>query len=169
MRSDPLQELIEGHERVSEWLDIKKNASGLLEVEVPADLIQLQVFFRRHVLDHFAYEDRQVFPALLAVDPSPGTHALVAELREEHKQILAACGRLFTDLAWCLTTEDVPAAIRARQPQAQELLDTVLAHAGREDARLLPLVETHRQQLAAIIRDTENQAYQASNCCSPPS
>ncbi len=156
MIPDPLQVLIDGHDRVSEWLDTMWNAMGLLEGDTPTDLLQLQAFFRVHVREHFEFEERLVFPALLEADDSPGTRALIEELQADHVRILAACGKLFIDLAWCMTAEDTAEHVRAVKGRARELIEAVLAHAGHEDEALLPLMRTHRVALAKCMAESES-------------
>ncbi len=148
MTTDPLRELVEGHERVSEWLSTMWNAMGLMSSNGPADLAQLQIFFSTHVMEHFALEETVVFPALLERDSSNAVSILVEELRKDHVAILGATSRLMADLAWCMAHDEPAEHIRALQGRTRDLIEAILAHAAREDAHLLPIVAMHRQAVA---------------------
>jgi iron-sulfur cluster repair protein YtfE (RIC family) len=148
MNTDPLRTLVEGHERVSEWLTTMWEAPGLLEDHSPAHLIRLQAFLRDHVMDHFELEETVIFPALLELDARPAVASLVAELRRDHVRILGACSRLFAGQAWALAGPDSGQTLRALRSNARQLIETLLAHAAREDAHLLPYVSEHRAAIA---------------------
>jgi hemerythrin-like domain-containing protein len=148
MSPDPMRILLEGHERVSEWLTTMWDATGLLDSEGPTDLIRLQQFLRSHVMEHFELEESVIFPALLELDDRPAVAMLVEELRREHVNILGACSRLFSGLSWALANADSDKTLRALRGNARELIETLLAHAAREDAHLLPFVSEHREAIA---------------------
>lgn len=149
MTTDPMRTLLEGHERVSEWLTTMWDATGLLDSESPADLIRLQGFLRAHVLEHFELEETVIFPALLELDDRPAVAMLIAELRKDHVRILGGCSRLFSGLSWALANPDSQETLRALRGNARELIEALLAHAAREDAHLLPFVGDHREAIAA--------------------
>lgn len=52
-----------------------------------------------------------------------------------------------SDLAWCMASADSPEHVRAMRGRSRELIELILAHAAREDLRLLPLVAEHRETL----------------------
>jgi len=151
MTTDPLRTLVEGHEHVSEWLSTMWEATGVLDGEDPADILRLQTFLRTHVMEHFELEEQVVFPALLRLDESQAVSILVSELRRDHVKILGACSRLFRDLAWAMANDDSAESLTALRGNARELIDTLLAHAAREDAHLLPLVAQHKDAIAQVM------------------
>jgi len=151
---DPLQRLIDGHHHVSEWLLALESAIGLLQAYEPADLRELQSWFSIHVRRHFLFEESRVFPALEAIDGQGRAGALVEELRREHLDILTRSGHIFADLARCVASGRDAERVRAVSERARVLVADVLAHAEREDAELLPLVQRHRQAIATWHRDT---------------
>lgn len=150
---DPLQEMLDDHKMVSEWL-INLDAAGriLIEAGTPAAPEALEQYFRVHVREHFLFEELRIFPALTAVAPGPGLATLIAELRNEHVDIYAETGRLFGELAWLAVVpgDDVARARAATRTRAT--VDLILAHARKEDERLLPLLEVHREPVLAWLK-----------------
>ncbi len=149
---DPLHMLIKGHESVSEWIENLWNAVGVAEAASIEDVDLVIRFFGQHVREHFLYEEMQLFPVLLRVDPDPATGKLVERLRLEHVAILSGCSALMGNLAWCMTAPDPVARIGAFRAEARGLIDLVLAHAAYEDEHLLPRVMLNR---AAILAHSE--------------
>lgn len=145
---DPLVTLVQDHKLVSEWMTTMWNAIGLLEGVEASDLIRLQEFLREHVMDHFELEERVIFPALLELDTNPAVAQLITALREDHVDILSKTSRLFGSLSWAMTNDDSEESLRALMGRARKLIEDLLAHAAREDAHLLPLVQDHRQAIA---------------------
>ena len=154
MTTDPMRTLVEEHQLVSEWLSTMWNAMGLLDGEGPEDLIRLQAFLRANVREHFEFEERHVFPALLSPDVAPTARVLVNELRREHVEILGDCSRLFSGLSWAMASDDSVDAIRALKKLTREIIDKILAHAAREDRHLLPLVQEHLQAISKSIESS---------------
>ena len=69
-----------------------ENFKRLLKNDYPPDAAQQLDHITRNVAEklahHFAIEEDQLFPALLANNPSPTTVSVIAELRLEHLTLL---------------------------------------------------------------------------------
>jgi iron-sulfur cluster repair protein YtfE (RIC family) len=153
MTSDPLRILSDRKARLSEWLSAAWENSCPLDCEAPPrEVLFLQRFLRRHVLDHFELQQRVIFPALLEADPRQQVAELVAELRDEQRGILNACAELLSELALSMAHEDASRSVRAQCDRTRQLLDTLLANAHHEDTALLPLVREHRDVIADRLR-----------------
>jgi len=59
-------------------------------------------FFKQHVLGHFAYEERHVFPGLLQAGLGPDVARAVADIRKDHRALCKEVKQLTALLA---TTE----------------------------------------------------------------
>ena len=58
-----------------------------------------KLFLTKKVVDHFTYEERCIFPALLQANPSEEVRHLVSEIQADHKLLLREAKRLHKILA----------------------------------------------------------------------
>ena len=79
-----------------------RNVHGLFRGDCPPDAAQqfaeIKQLITAKMAEHFAYEENQVFPMLLADPADPQLVQLVTELRTEHAALLAAGQRLSRQL-----------------------------------------------------------------------
>jgi len=141
---DPLKALVDGHGQVSEWLKLVEEAAKL-PGKATEDVEQLTTFFRLNVRQHFLYEEVNIFPQVLEADSSPATATLIAELRDEHQIILKETGMMLQELAHAVLDQKSSSQVQAR---VQRVLESMKAHALKEDTHLLPLVESNRTAIA---------------------
>jgi hypothetical protein len=119
---------------------------GEVDCHEPERLEALRDFLRVHFREPIVFQQTRVLPALLELEPS--AEPLVAEARAEHLAILESLGRLFEQLAACLTASEghgghCPAADRGRS-----ILEHAIDRLGHTEQRLLPLLLSHRDPLA---------------------
>ena len=65
----------------------------------PQDFANIQRLLAERIVEHFAYEDQTVFPAMLAHCSSPETAKLIAELSQEHVKLAKETERISARLA----------------------------------------------------------------------
>ena len=94
------QSLILGPARVDHEILTRamENAHRLLRGERPPDAAQqfahIQQILAERIQEHFAYEENQVFPALLTNNPGEPVAQVIAELLTDHRTLLTAAQRL---------------------------------------------------------------------------
>ena len=59
----------------------------------------MQQFFKHHVIGHFAYEERHIFPGLLRAGLGGDVARAVAEIRKDHRVLIKEVKRLTALLA----------------------------------------------------------------------
>lgn len=156
-RTDPLRKMLEGHIGVSEWLHNFRAAVRLMDSERAwTDFRGIEDYFRRHVRDHFLFEEEFMFPAVLEVDHTPSTQALVARLREDHVGILTELSGLFRALATCVAEPRDPEQLDALKVRAQDIIDRILAHSAEEDDYLVPILQRHLDEITVAWSEREN-------------
>ena len=57
-------------------------------------IVDIKLFLNQKLVDHFAFEEQHLFPALLAANLGESTARLVAALQEDHRPLLVEAGRL---------------------------------------------------------------------------
>jgi hypothetical protein len=144
-RADPLQDVLDGHKLASEWFVALQEAGRLLaRPDVPPDPTELVTYFRLNVLAHFEFEERRIFPALAAVDGDPELASLLTALTEEHREITLTVGSLLSEMArYQVDRADAEARVRANM-LLHKVVESILAHAAREDAGMLPALARNR-------------------------
>jgi hypothetical protein len=93
-------------------------------------------FLRKKVVEHFAFEERRIFPALLEAFPSEGVADLVLKLRADHKRLMQEARRLDQMLADETAAYNRPSSLRKGMLNFFHRLEK---HAAKED-ELFPLL-----------------------------
>jgi hemerythrin-like domain-containing protein len=156
MTEDTLQHLFRHHDQqhrqISEWASLVRVATLLQPGALARPRVaRLRHFYRDTMLAHFAFEERTLFPALLAVC---GTAYLEHRLRsfvEEHDELRLRIEVLLADL------DSLGGPVEAREAEdavvrrGRLTIDRLLEHAAEEDELLLPLLERHRGELREAL------------------
>ena len=94
----------------------------------------MRLFLRKKVVEHFAFEERTLFPALLDAFPDEAVADLVSDLRDDHKRLLRQAERLDKTL-----TDETAAYNRASllRKGMQQFFHSLEKHAIKE-SELIP-------------------------------
>ena len=96
---DPLRTLEEQHGQISEWAaQVHASAAFVAGQLSPGRAERLAEFYRGKVLNHFRYEERILFPALLEVCGSPTLERRFQAIIEEHDELRLRIEILLADL-----------------------------------------------------------------------
>ena len=137
------QQAVEDHRFLSEYLANVHTSAELFREQQPGKRIEsMKAFLAEHVIGHFAFEEKHVFPQLLG--SAPATRRAVAELVEEHKAMRAAAGRLRRRLRNADASGSAQSLARAEQ-SFRDLLSILQTHAIKEDNILLALKQSRRR------------------------
>ena len=71
---------------------------GIYSTEPTQDFANLKRFITERIERHFSNEETQLFPVLLADNPTAKTKQLIAELRQEHADLLERAQLLSTQV-----------------------------------------------------------------------
>jgi len=149
-RPDPLIRLIRNQEYVSEYVEnLEKMLDSFYDAEAWEKLKPIEVFFRRNVMAHFAFEEKTVFPALRQEIGTPEVLRLLDELAEEHVPMRVLATEFIRMASDSASAEDEEIR-RKLYGIGNEIVDKLQPHASKEDERLLPLI---RKNLAFFKRE----------------
>ena len=138
---DPLARLIMDHEEVSEHLEILEEILNFLgEKEVWSKIKLLENFFKRNVTDHFEFEEKTIFPAILSGTITAETIKLILELQGEHGRILKELEGFRKIISENTVPLNKEASLRLKAA-GKEVMHSLLRHASKEDEKLLPILK----------------------------
>ena len=108
---------------------------------VEKQIVDLKLFLNQKLVDHFAFEERHLFPALLAANPGESTARLVAALQEDHQPLLVEASRLNEMLS---DQKLVSGRAKELQQALVDFLTNLHKHSSQEDelSRTLPVAAT---------------------------
>ena len=141
------QQAVEDHRFLSEYVANVQRSTALFNERQPDKRIAaVKAFLAEHVIGHFAFEEKHVFPQLLARESASATRQVVAELVDEHTAMRAAVRRLRR------TMRNVQAAGTARslerlEQSFRDFLGILQAHAVKEDNILLAVKQSRRHAM----------------------
>ena len=78
--------------------NLRRMRRGIYSTEPSRDFANLKRFITEKIARHFSNEETQLFPALLADNPTEKTTQLIAELRREHTDLLERAQLLGTQV-----------------------------------------------------------------------
>lgn len=138
------QQAVQDHRFLSEYVANVRQSTALFDEPDPDKRIAaMKAFLAEHVIGHFAFEERHVFPQLLAREPAPATRQAVAKLVEEHIAMRADVRRLRRRLRSVPASGNAHSLARLEQ-SFREFLDVLQAHAVTEDNILLAVKQARR-------------------------
>lgn len=130
---EPLRrELESAHHDVSELVSVLEHWE---ETRTDASVDAVMEFLRVRVREHFLWEERELFPRLVAQDPN--LRPTIARLREQHLDLLRDIAELYQELSGGLLTAK-PGTKLDLAAHVRPIVDRLVAHARFEDEALLP-------------------------------
>ena len=148
---DPLKRLINDHEKVSEYVE---NLGEILVLRYEKEdwnkVRRVENFFGRHVIDHFGFEEKIIFPAILSRIGTAESTKLILELQKEHKVILEE----LQEFQNIISVSTIPLEEETNvtlNVVGKRIMDSLLRHASKEDVELLPIVEKNKQIFDKVI------------------
>ena len=143
-RVDPLVRLIEDHEDVSEYLENLEEVLGFLhEEETWSKIKPIEDFLKRNLVEHFEFEEKIVFPAILSGCATPESIKLILELQREHGIMLKGFEEFQKITSENVLPLDKETNVRLNVV-GRDIIDSLLAHASKEDDELLPILKKNR-------------------------
>ncbi len=142
---DPLIRLVNDHENISEFLEGVEQTMGFLhDDEAWKDIKPIEEFFRRHIIYHFEFEEKDVFPVILSKLATLESIKLILELQKEHGFILTKLWEFMN-----ITSKKTAPVDKETSAQlncmGRNIIHLLLTHASKEDDKLLPLLEKNKE------------------------
>jgi len=141
------QQAVEDHRFLSEYLaNVQRSAALFKEPEAHDRLSAMRAFLAEHVIGHFGFEERHVFPHLLESAPDPAIRQAVLELIDEHRAMRTGVRKLRRGMRHVHASGDAPSLARLEE-SFREFLVVLQAHAVKEDNILLAFKQSRRQAI----------------------
>jgi hemerythrin-like domain-containing protein len=141
------QQAVEDHRFLSEYLaNVQRSATLFNEPEAHERLSAMRAFLAEHVIGHFGFEERRVFPHLLESARDPAIRQAVLELVDEHRAMRTGVRKLRREMRHAQVSGDARSLARLEE-SFREFLDVLQAHAVKEDNILLAFKQSRRQAI----------------------
>ena len=141
------QQAVEDHRFLSEYLaNVQRSAALFKEPEAHDRLSAMRAFLAEHVIGHFGFEERHVFPHLLESARDPAIRQAVLELVDEHRAMRTGVRKLRREMRHAQVSGDARSLARLEE-SFREFLDVLQAHAVKEDNILLAFKQSRRQAI----------------------
>jgi hemerythrin-like domain-containing protein len=138
------QRAVEDHRFLSEYVANVQRSTELFNERHPQKRIEaLTAFLAEHVIGHFAFEEKQVFPQLLARERGSATRLAVVELVDEHKLMRVAVRSLRRRIRTVQASGN-PESLARLERSFRDFLGVLQAHAVKEDNMLLAEKQARR-------------------------
>jgi hemerythrin-like domain-containing protein len=142
---EPLIRLVNDHEKISEFLEgVLETRSFLHEEEDWRKIKPIEEYFQRHIIHHFEFEERQVFPAILSNLATTESVKLILELQKEHGVILTKLWEFLSTTSKMTAPVDKETSAQLNS-MGRKIIHLLLTHASKEDDKLLPLLEKNKK------------------------
>jgi iron-sulfur cluster repair protein YtfE (RIC family) len=142
---DPLIRLVNDHEKISEFLEEVVETRGFFhEEEEWRKINPIEEYFQRHIIHHFEFEEKKVFPAILLKLATLESIKLILELQKEHGVILTKL-REFRSITSKKNTPVDKETGSQLNFVGRKIIHLLLTHASKEDDKLLPILEKNRE------------------------
>jgi hemerythrin-like domain-containing protein len=141
------QQAVEDHRFLSEYVANVQGSTALFNEPQPQKRIAaMRAFLAGHVIGHFAFEEKHVFPQLLAREHAPATRQTVLDLVEEHGAMRATVRNLRRRMR-NLHSPGNPQSLARLEQSFRDFLDILQAHAVKEDNLLLAVKQSRRHAI----------------------
>lgn len=138
---DPLIRLVKDHEKISEFLEsVLETRVFLHEEEAWRKIEPIEEYFQRHIIHHFEFEEKKVFPAILLNLATRESIELILELQKEHGVILTKLREFQSIISEKNAPVDKETSAQLNS-KGRKIIHLLLAHASKEDDRLIPILE----------------------------
>jgi iron-sulfur cluster repair protein YtfE (RIC family) len=104
-------------------------------------LKELNKFFDEHIVDHFKFEEKEIFDVIINLATTEEKH-FIRNLQEEHIQLLDKIDRFKDIFAQC-ETEPEKDKLEELVKLSKGMIETMLDHAHKEDTQLFPLLRKY--------------------------
>jgi iron-sulfur cluster repair protein YtfE (RIC family) len=127
------------HEAVSEYVaNVSQLVALLHEKDAARKIGGMRAFLQTYVMEHFAFEESTVFPAVLTVDQRQTTRDLIAELLKEHVVLLQDTKAL-NEMLLQGNLSDGEYVLRVERA-FRAFFGKLQRHAAKEDTIFIPLL-----------------------------
>lgn len=134
---DPLEQLLKYHRNISEYvIDFEKTMDYSRDSE-SWKTPEFEDFLKKYFYDHFAFEERRIFPVMVKKIGGAALNETVQELYKEHEEMLAKVSKVRKAVK-----ED--AVDREVFMLAREVFSQLLEHAAKEDDEIVPVLKKNR-------------------------
>jgi hemerythrin-like domain-containing protein len=141
------QQAVEDHRFLSEYVANVQGSTALFNEPQPQKRIAaMRAFLAGHVIGHFTFEEKHVFPQLLAREHAPATRQAVVDLVDEHSTMRAAVRKLRQRMQNVHSSGNAQSLARLEQ-SFRTFLDILQAHAVKEDNLLLAVKQSRRHAI----------------------
>ena len=141
------QQAVEDHRFLSEYVANVQGSAALFNEPQPQKRIAaMKAFLASHVIEHFVFEEKHVFPQLLSREHAPATRQAVVDLVEEHCAMRAAVRKLRRRMQNVHSSGNAQSLARLEQ-SFRTFLDILQAHAVKEDNLLLAVKQSRRHAI----------------------
>ena len=142
---DPLKRLIDGHKDISEYVeDFGEILTFLHDEKAKNRLESVITFMNENLREHFRFEEEVVFSAILLHAATPESVKLILELQKEHGAMLETMDE-FLPTVFGLDSPADKAMHDRMEVAIRKIVGRKLAHASKEDDKLLPIIEQNKQ------------------------
>ena len=137
MKMDKLTKAYLDHGMISEEMTFfEKFVEGIDADEVENYLKRLRKFSEEYIINHFRFEEEEVFPLILK-HGNEKEKRMVQMLQSEHVKILKKLAQFMKKVA-SYGAHPIEKEIEEIMRSSREVLEMVLIHARKEDAYLFP-------------------------------
>lgn len=137
VKMDKLTKAYLDHGMISEEMTFfEKFVEGIDADAVEDYLIRLEKFSEEYIVNHFRFEEEEVFPLILKYG-NEKEKKMVRMLKNDHVNILKKLDEFMKEVA-SYGAHPSEAEIEEIMRSSRELLEMVLLHARKEDAHLFP-------------------------------
>ena len=141
------QQAVEDHRFLSEYLANVQRSTALFKEPQPQQRIAaMKAFLAEHVIGHFAFEEKHVFPQLLARESASATRQAVVDLVDEHAAMRVTVRALRRRMRIVGASGSVQSLARL-EASFRDFLNILQAHAVKEDNILLAFKQSRRQAI----------------------
>ena len=140
-RETVLDKVKKDHKRISEEMELLKVSLPYLNGEEAYNNVRKVInFFKEKGLSHFEYEEREIFPVVLAIGDLE-IKQMIRELQQEHILIISKFD-IMSDIIFKhgFSFHDEKTKNKFIEI-SREMLGLILQHARKEDTELLPYLE----------------------------
>jgi hemerythrin-like domain-containing protein len=139
------QQAVEDHRFLSEYLANVHTSAELFREQQPGKRVEaMKAFLAEHVIGHFAFEEKHVFPQLVASESAVATRQAVLELVGEHKAMKVDVSRLRRKMR-SVRASGTAQALARLEDSFRDFLAVLQAHAVKEDNILLAVKQSRRR------------------------
>lgn len=140
---DKLTREIHEHDQIIEAMAFFENfLKAITSDDVEDYLSRLHQFSDEYIVEHFKFEEQEIFPLILQ-QGSSAEKAFIRELQEDHRQILASLAEFIKVIS---SYRDQPDKEEVKNiiKSSETVVSQVILHARKEDENLFPALKKYR-------------------------